>query len=887
VLGRVFEQFDELIKKIDETRNAVARFSGVGGEQLDSLSASVTALSTTFDVDSEQLAKSAKALSQQLGISFEDALNKIENGLKAGQASNEEYLSSIEQTPEAFKDAGEAAGDYAERTGKLLDANKELAAAQIELANEFAGSAGGLKTFAAQAQAFLIRTLLSIIEIFRPVVSALQELGKSLKDLFSGFKIFKGEADATKGILEFLLIPLKTFAGIITTVANGIKLAADFFKNLVAQSPALQKFIALNVQGFKRLTGFFADLPFIFAGVVESLKQLGTNFKNFFESLFIDAQILAARVKGIFSKAAAEQIQDLRKRRKEINADGQSLGAAFTEGFNNAKAKADEERKKREAAQAKANAEAQKKQIEEQAAEERKKRLAEAKKTADALAKQRAKEREKFLKDEAAFIEKQTQILQKLQEKQNKLITEAIADEQTKQRVKAKQASEQRITAAEKEFNALKDAAEKRTAEAARLFGENSEQAKQAAIQGAQDIAAAESTLNDIRRRERIELTNELLEIDKQFREKQQAADEKQFNEQLARTKAAADLAQSKLDERLAKGLISEQEAAQESFNITKERIQKELELIEQRQQALAAQGIELTESENAAILAQKQALYTELAQLEKGYTEQVEQEAEAREKATAEEAAKRLQDFQKTFADIAGNLQQGFQLLTDLANASDERRKARLEQQAEDNAKINENLNERLQAATGLERQFLEQQIQANESAAEQIAKKKEEIERQQAKRAKARAIIESIIATALAVTKALPNAVAATIAGIVGAAQTAIIAAQPLAKGGKVGTLSGEIVQFNTGGKVTNKGNIKPLSNGDNVLATLKTGEVVLTQEQQARIGGASVLRAAGVPNFAQGGLVGAPSNIIQQTTEAKQGRPLAGCLDFRKPS
>ena len=172
------------------------------------------------------------------------------------------------------------------------------------------------------------------------------------------------------------------------------------------------------------------------------------------------------------------------------------------------------------------------------------------------------------------------------------------------------------------------------------------------------------------------------------------------------------------------------------------------------------------------------------------------------------------------------------------------------------------------MQTASGLERRFLQQQITDNAVAAEQIAKDKEKAERERAKQEKARAIIESIIATALAVVKSLPNIPLSVLAGISGAAATATIAAQPLAKGGVVGQ-SDEIVQFANGGKVTSKGNIKPLSNGDNVLATLKTGEVVLNKGQQRKVG-YKALKAAGIPNFANGGLVGAPTSIIQTANE-----------------
>jgi hypothetical protein len=123
------------------------------------------------------------------------------------------------------------------------------------------------------------------------------------------------------------------------------------------------------------------------------------------------------------------------------------------------------------------------------------------------------------------------------------------------------------------------------------------------------------------------------------------------------------------------------------------------------------------------------------------------------------------------------------------------------------------------------------------------------------------------------LAVSKAIASAPppfnipAIVVAGIQAAAQTALIAAQPLATGGVVGKLNGEIVQFASGGVVKSKGNIKPLSNGDNVLATLKTGEVVLNRDQQNKIG-YSTLKSAKIPGFAAGGVVGAPTSLIAES-------------------
>jgi hypothetical protein len=61
----------------------------------------------------------------------------------------------------------------------------------------------------------------------------------------------------------------------------------------------------------------------------------------------------------------------------------------------------------------------------------------------------------------------------------------------------------------------------------------------------------------------------------------------------------------------------------------------------------------------------------------------------------------------------------------------------------------------------------------------------------------------------------------------------------------------------QYATGGKAVIS-NIPRQTNGDNVLATIKTGEVVLTEDQQAKLGGDRTFAAIGVPGFASGGLV-----------------------------
>ena len=180
----------------------------------------------------------------------------------------------------------------------------------------------------------------------------------------------------------------------------------------------------------------------------------------------------------------------------------------------------------------------------------------------------------------------------------------------------------------------------------------------------------------------------------------------------------------------------------------------------------------------------------------------------------------------------------------------------ARIEAKAQANQSSMERIESRLQTATGFQKQQLEQQL-ADEKAKEQaIAKEKERIQKEEGRRAKAFAVVQSIINTALAVTKALAtaNVAAAIFAVALGLVQTATILAQPAAKGAKIGS----VPAVDTGLIVTPQ-NIPTLANGDNVLATVRRGEVVLNKEQQTRLGGAPTFRAIGVPGFAGGGMIG----------------------------
>lgn len=134
---------------------------------------------------------------------------------------------------------------------------------------------------------------------------------------------------------------------------------------------------------------------------------------------------------------------------------------------------------------------------------------------------------------------------------------------------------------------------------------------------------------------------------------------------------------------------------------------------------------------------------------------------------------------------------------------------------------------------------------------------KENEKLEKKAAERKKKLALKQLAIDFAVAAIKSFATfgwplgLVAVAGLGLAYLAQRQAIQQQEFAEGGRVQPLKN--------GKINRSPNIKRKRNGDNVVATVKTGEVILNERQQKLLGGVHTFRRIGVPGFATGGAVG----------------------------
>ena len=130
---------NEMIKYntwLNEINKTTAAITKLQGDALDNASLKAKVLEDAFGFESQETLEAARALVQQFGIDYAEALQLIEDGAIRGGSANKEYLESIKEYPTFFAQAGYSAKEFIALINagadagifkdKLVDAVKEF-----------------------------------------------------------------------------------------------------------------------------------------------------------------------------------------------------------------------------------------------------------------------------------------------------------------------------------------------------------------------------------------------------------------------------------------------------------------------------------------------------------------------------------------------------------------------------------------------------------------------------------------------------------------------------------------------------------------------------------------------------------------------------------------
>jgi DNA gyrase/topoisomerase IV subunit A len=108
-LQKVFEigqAAAQLIIELDELTVGVQRLGNVSEETAKKTSASILAISSTFEASTSEILTAANAVSSQFGITLDEAVEKIKTGFAAGSNASGEFLNVLKEYPALLKEVG-------------------------------------------------------------------------------------------------------------------------------------------------------------------------------------------------------------------------------------------------------------------------------------------------------------------------------------------------------------------------------------------------------------------------------------------------------------------------------------------------------------------------------------------------------------------------------------------------------------------------------------------------------------------------------------------------------------------------------------------------------------------------------------------------------------
>ena len=310
-LSSAFSQFSDRMKSLQSANIAITQLTGKTGEEMVKLRSKVQAVSEHFGADFNETLRAANALSKGFGISMEDAMKLVQDGLVSGANAGGDFIDTVREYPRYFKEAGLSAEDFiaiatnAAQQGvfsdKGVDTIKEGNLRIREMTTATADALNGIGISAEQVQADLQAGSITTFDVMQMVAAKLNELpassaavGTAIADIFGG----PGE-DAG---LEYI----KTLADIQLNM-DAVKAATQGTADQQERQIQMQENIKNGLSGLIDLSAIYTDVrPYVdltaqigmaamgIGSLIKTVKAMNTNFTSFIRSIKVAKTVTAA-----------------------------------------------------------------------------------------------------------------------------------------------------------------------------------------------------------------------------------------------------------------------------------------------------------------------------------------------------------------------------------------------------------------------------------------------------------------------------------------------------------------------------------------------------------------------------------------------------------------
>ena len=375
-VGAAFKWWYDYNAGLVEATRLTQQFTGKSGDDLKAFRNEVQAVADTFGADFRETLIATNALSQQFGISANEALQLVKDGFLSGADANGEFLDTLKEYPAYFKEAGISADQFVAivaQTNKMgifsdkgVDAIKEANLRLREMTTATAAALDGIGISSEQVQKDLQTGTKTTFDVIQDVSAKLAELPdnaatvgaaiadifggpgedaglqylRTLKDISTNMDEVKGKAgvlaqlqeeqlqsqielqnalsglfDATGGNFETLTTKAKVFVNQgLTAIIKGIINVINYFIELYNESVLIRAIWNGIVAVFKTT---FDTLGNLFGFFIDIVKATGTVLKGAFTLDFDDVKKGLADYAAAYGNLVKAQVKDIKENFQE------------------------------------------------------------------------------------------------------------------------------------------------------------------------------------------------------------------------------------------------------------------------------------------------------------------------------------------------------------------------------------------------------------------------------------------------------------------------------------------------------------------------------------------------------------------------------------------
>ena len=293
--------------EIEEAQRLTREFFEISGDELTSVRSQISAIASETGKDYKEVLGSVDTLMDQYGITAQEAINNIKDGIQAGADVNGTFLSQIQQYAPAFSDAGGAVNDLVAsitqtRSGIFNEAGMGLIQTATNRIRTMSSSTqnalNAIGISSKQLEADLISGKTSILEAIKMISGKIKELPENSMQVGEVMKSVFGKTASNEGMKL-----VKTLADMSTNMEDLKKVTGEHGElqreEIEAQAELnekMSKFFGLGENGFDELT-----MKAKIFGVKALSKIIDYTVKiiNYFIDLYNESKIFRAGIEHI------------------------------------------------------------------------------------------------------------------------------------------------------------------------------------------------------------------------------------------------------------------------------------------------------------------------------------------------------------------------------------------------------------------------------------------------------------------------------------------------------------------------------------------------------------------------------------------------------------